>query len=148
MGRTLGTLVVGIGLGISGFSLANNDEHEKEHAGMKRKIISEQDVVETLNGKEAHVSMIEVTFGPGDAGGAHRHPGPVYGYVLEGEYELGFNDKPAKVLKTGETFYEPAGTLHRVSRNPSTKNRARILAVMVHPRDAKELSVPEPEPKK
>jgi hypothetical protein len=33
--------------------------------------------------------------------------------------------------------------LHRVSRNSSDKTKACVLAVMVHPRDAKHLSIPE-----
>jgi len=34
--------------------------------------------------------------------------------------------------------------LHAVSRNPSDQNRTRVLAVIVHPRDVKELVIPEP----
>ena len=64
-------------------------------------------------------------------------------YVIEGEYELGIDDQPTKKFKAGETFYEPTGCLHRVSKNPSTKNRTRLIAVVVHPRDAKEVAVPE-----
>jgi quercetin dioxygenase-like cupin family protein len=68
----------------------------------------------------------------------------VFGYVLEGEYEHAINDEPAKVLKAGDTFYEPTGCLHRVSRNPG-KVRARVLATIVCPRDAKQISTPEPK---
>jgi hypothetical protein len=51
------------------------------------------------------------------------------------------------VLKAGDTFYEAAMALHSVSRNPSAKNKTRVLAVLVHPRDAKELVIPEPAKK-
>ena len=64
-------------------------------------------------------------------------------YVLEGEYELGIDDKPTKVFKAGETFYEPAGAVHRVSRNPSAKGKTRLIAVVLHPRDAKQIAIPE-----
>ena len=83
-------------------------------------------------------TAVEVTLEPGQAGSPHRHPGPVLGYVLEGEYEWAIDDQPAKVLKTGDTFYEPAGCLHRVSKNPGTV-KARVLAWVIHPRDAKDL---------
>ena len=83
-----------------------------------------------------------MTFGPEVAGKPHRHPGPIFGYVLEGEFELGLDDEPVKTLKAGETFYEPSGALHRVSRNPSTKTKTRVLAVILHPRDAKEIVTP------
>jgi hypothetical protein len=48
------------------------------------------------------------------------------------------------VLKVGDTFYEPTGSLHRVSRNPG-KGKARVLAWVVHPRDAKAVAIPEPK---
>jgi quercetin dioxygenase-like cupin family protein len=78
---------------------------------------------------------------PGQAGAAHRHPGPVLGYVLEGDYEWAIDDNESKVLKAGETFYEPAGCLHRVSKNPC-KVKTRVLAWVIHPRDAKDLVLP------
>ena len=96
----------------------------------------------SLDGKDARVTTVEVTLGPSVTGQPHRHPGPVFGYVLEGEYELGIDDQPARTLKAGETFYEPGGALHRVSRNPSTRARTRVLAVTLHPRDAGELVAP------
>ncbi len=73
----------------------------------------------------------------------HRHPGPGFGYVLEGEYELGIDDQPTKVLKQGETFYEPTGCLHRVSKNPSAKTRTRVLAIVLQPRDSTMVAIPE-----
>jgi quercetin dioxygenase-like cupin family protein len=41
---------------------------------------------------------VEVTLEPEQAGDPHRHPGPAFGYVLEGEYEWAINDQPTKVL--------------------------------------------------
>ena len=41
---------------------------------------------------------MEVTLEPEQAGDPHRHPGPAFGYVLEGEYEWAINDQPTKVL--------------------------------------------------
>ena len=65
-------------------------------------------------------------------------------FVKSGEYEWAIDDQPAKTLKVGDTFYEPTGCLHRVSKNPSAKDKARVLAVVLHPRDAKQIAVPEP----
>ena len=44
------------------------------------------------------------------------------------------------------TFYEPGGSLHRVSKNAS-KGKSRVLAVVLHPRDAKETTIFEPTKK-
>ena len=82
------------------------------------------DIQEKLDGKDSAVTVVEVTIDPGKAGLPHRHPGPGLVYVLEGEYELGIDNQPTKIFKAGETFYEPSGCLHRVSRT-RRKRRAR-----------------------
>jgi quercetin dioxygenase-like cupin family protein len=137
--RLVIAVALGVASGIGGITLANHDE--PGHGTVKK--LSERDVSEKLDGKEARVTTVEVTYGPGEAGQPHRHPGPIFGYVLEGEWELGLGDETVKTLKAGETFYEPTGILHRVSRNPSTKARTRVLAVILHPRDVKEIVKPE-----
>jgi quercetin dioxygenase-like cupin family protein len=111
--------------------------------GESVRVISAQDIQEKLDGKVAGVTVVEVTIEPGQAGMAHRHPGPGLVYVLEGEYELGIDDQPTKVFKAGDTFYEPTGCLHRVSRNPAKKGRTRLIAFVLHPRGVKEIAVPE-----
>jgi quercetin dioxygenase-like cupin family protein len=135
------TLIVaaGVVLGAVGMAAAWHDEKRE---GVKPLAVRE--IAEKLDGKEATATAVEVTLEPGRAGDSHRHPGPAFGYVLEGEYEWAIDDQPAKVLKAGETFYEPGGCLHRVSRNPG-KVKMRMLAWVLHPRDAKELVIPEPK---
>ena len=135
--RTALVLAVGAALGVGGVAVRHDDKGE-----VKRKVVSATDIAEKVDGKEAKVTVVEVTLEPGQESVPHRHPGPVFGYVLEGEFEHAINDEPAKVLKAGETFYEPGGCLHRVSRNPG-KVKARVLATIVHPRDAKQISTPE-----
>lgn len=139
--RTIVTLAVGAMLGVGGLILAQ----QAGHGPVQLKVISATDIAEKLDGKDAKVSMIEVTLEPGQSSLPHRHPGPVFGYILEGEYQWAINDQSAKQLKAGDTFYEPAMCLHRVSRNTSNKAKARLLAVMVHPRGAKQLSILEPK---
>ncbi len=142
MTRTILTLTVGAAIGVGRLTLAQTGHgHGK---GPTVKTLSAVDVAEELNGKPARATTLEVTFGPGTASAPHRHLGPVFGYVLEGELEFQTEDAPARRLKAGDTFYEPARVLHAVSRNPSDKVRTRVLAVILHPRDAKELVIPEP----
>src|SRR5438445_1934841 len=136
MSRTLLALLSGAALGSGGMTLAGHDGHGK--GNVKVATVSERDVAEKLDGKEARVTVVEVTMEPGEGSRPHRHAGPVFGYVLQGQYEIGLNDQPTTTLKVGETFYEPTGSLHRVSRNPSAKTRTRVLAVVLHPRDAKQ----------
>jgi quercetin dioxygenase-like cupin family protein len=126
---------------VGGMTLGQHEEPAKGKP--KLVVVSEREVSEKLDGKEVKATTVEVTLEPGQASMPHRHPGPVFGYILEGEYEWAINDQPAKKLKVGDTFYEPAMCLHRVSRNLSDKNRAKILAVLLVPRDAKVISIPE-----
>jgi quercetin dioxygenase-like cupin family protein len=144
MQRTSLTLIVGAALGIGGMTLAGHDGHG--HG--KATVVSQRDIAEKLDGKEAHVTVVEVMMEPGQGSLPHRHPGPVFGYVLEGDYEFGLDDQPTKTLKAGQTFYEPTGALHRVSRNPSDKTRTRVLAVLLHARDVKQITLPEAPAKK
>src|SRR3954468_17446008 len=139
MFRTLLVLAVGAALGVGGMSAARHDEK----GDPKRAVLSAKDIAEKLDGKEAKATTVELTMEPGQGSAPHRHPGPVFGYVVEGEYEWAIDDQPARVLKAGETFYEPTGCFHRVSRNPSAKGKSRVLAVVLHPRDARQIAVPE-----
>ena len=69
---------------------------------------------------------------PGSSSTPHRHPGHhTFGYVLEGTYEVQIDNGPVRQLKPGEAFYEPPGSLHAVSRNPSKTERVRYLIFQV-----------------
>src|SRR5262245_7026050 len=137
--RTLLALAAGIGVGVG---VMNAAQHHED--GEKVRELSVTDIKEKLDGKDARATVVEVTIEPGQAGLPHRHPGSAVGYVLEGEYELGIDDQPTKVIKAGQTFYEPAGAVHRVSKNPG-KVKTRLIAVVLHPRDAKQIAIPEPK---
>lgn len=138
MKRSLLLLAIGGVFGIGGATFAH-----RHHDGESAKVVSRYNIQEKLDGKEASVSVVEVSFEPGQAGVPHRHPGPAFVYVVEGEYELGIDNLPSRVLKAGETFYEPSGCLHRVSKNASSKVRTRLIAFLLHPRDTREITVPE-----
>jgi quercetin dioxygenase-like cupin family protein len=141
MKRILLAAAVGSAIGAGGLALAQHGYQGPE----KVRTLSERDVIETLDGKKARATTQEVTFEPGQAGLPHRHAGPIFGYVLEGEFEFGLGEEPPKTLKAGETFYEPSGVVHRVARNPSTKTKTRVLAVILYSRDAKEVTTPAEE---
>ena len=126
-------------IGVGGVTLA----HHAENGEVKVTELSAREIIEKLDGKDASATVVEVTFEPGQKDLPHRHAGPVFGYVLEGEYEHAIDDQPVKTYKAGDTFYEPSGCVHRVAQNPSGKTRTRLLAVILHPRDAKEATFPE-----
>ncbi|HZZ80363.1 MAG TPA: cupin domain-containing protein [Gemmataceae bacterium] len=124
---------------IVGITLAQPGDHGKSNV----KVLSVADVAEKIDGKKAKATTVEVTLKPGQSSAPHRHPGPVFGYVLEGQYDWAINDNPVKTLKAGDTFYEPTNCLHRVSKNSSDKTTARVLAVVLHPADIRDIVIPE-----
>jgi quercetin dioxygenase-like cupin family protein len=107
------------------------------------KILQSVDVTTRVPEPMKSTTLI-VNFAPGESHPPHRHPGPVFGYVLEGTLEFAINDEPVRTIKAGETFYEPTMVLHRVGKNPDQKNPTRVLVVMLHPKEASQLVIPEP----
>ena len=87
------------------------------------------------------VVLADVTAPAGAAGGAHRHPGFVMGYVLEGELKFAINGGTPQVVKTGGTFFEPIGALHTTSASANPNAPVRFLAFMVVPKGSR-LSLP------
>ncbi len=135
--RTALLIVVSFALGIGGIALAQHTTKDQ----VKVTELSRRAIVEKLGGKDASATVLEVTFEPGAKDTQHHHAGPVFGYVLEGQYEHAVDDEPVKTYEAGETFYEPTGCVHRVASNPSNKARTRLLVVILHPRDAREVTV-------
>jgi len=142
MSRTCLLLTVFTALGVGGAILAQSVEHTGK-GQLKVTQLSRRDIIEKLDGKESSATVLEVTFEPGEKDTPHHHAGPVFGYVLEGEYEHALNDHRVTTYKAGDTFYEPTGSLHRVAQNPSPKTRTRLLAVILHARDAKDVTISE-----
>ena len=78
------------------------------------------------------VQAIRVDYEPaGFTRGTHRHPAGAYVYVIDGSVMFGVDDREPVVLKAGESFYEPPGALHSVSRNASRELPASLIAFFV-----------------
>jgi quercetin dioxygenase-like cupin family protein len=80
------------------------------------------------------VTVSHVDYPPGRVGQAHRHPGFVLAYVLEGSVITqiigqGVSNEE-RTYRTGEMFYEPPGATHQVSKNASATQPARLLAMI------------------
>ena len=142
MSRTYLVLTVLTALGIGGASLAQHAQHTGR-GQVKVTQLSQRHIIEKLDGKEFSATAQEVAIEPGGRVLPHRHTGPVFGYVLEGEYEHAIDDDPVTTYKAGDTFYEPSGCVHRVTRNPGARQKTRLLAVILHPRHAEKVTVPE-----
>src|SRR6516164_1729716 len=62
---------------------------------------------------------------------AHAKSAFIYAYVVSGAIESEVNDGPKRIYRAGESFFEEPGSLHRVSRNASKTEPAKLLAVFV-----------------
>jgi quercetin dioxygenase-like cupin family protein len=81
------------------------------------------------------MTALEVTYAPGEMDRAHRHPGFVFGYVLDGSIRFQLEGQTTTTYHAGQMFYEFPGSVHRQSGNASTTEPARLLAMIFAPRD-------------
>lgn len=88
------------------------------------------------------LTALVVDYAPGTASAPHIHTktGFVYAYVIAGEIESKVNDEPARIYKAGESWSEPPGSTHSISRNASETKPAKLLAVFVADTGDKELT--------
>ena len=96
----------------------------------------------TMDGWEVTVSYVD--YAPGRVGAAHRHPGFVLAYVLEGAVVARISGQgEEKTYTTGQMFYEQPGATHEVSKNASQTQPARLLA-MIFAKKGSTLTTPVP----
>lgn len=84
-----------------------------------------------LNAPGLKAMVLTVDYKPGQASIAHSHAGSAFAYVLEGEVISRVNDGKAITYKPGQTWYEPAGSKHYVSRNASKTRPAKLLVYIL-----------------
>lgn len=68
-----------------------------------------------------------IKFAPGQPTGLHRHPVSIVGVVTAGSFTLQLEGKPPQLLKTGDSFFEPAGQTILKLDNASTSEPAEIV---------------------
>ena len=76
------------------------------------------------------MTALEISYAPGQVDRAHRHPGFVFGYVLEGDLRFKVDGGEETTYHAGQMFYEKPGSVHRVSANASATRPCRFLAMV------------------
>jgi quercetin dioxygenase-like cupin family protein len=101
-----------------------------------------EQAIPNLPGKS--LIAVEVDYPPGGASVPHVHAKSafIYAYVVSGAVESKVNDGKVRVYHAGESWSEPPGASHPVSRNASKTKPAKLLAVFVVDTDDKELTTP------
>jgi quercetin dioxygenase-like cupin family protein len=87
-----------------------------------------------LEGFEVVLLQLNSPPGQRSSGPGHRHPGPVLGYVLEGQMLFGINHEPEQVVSPGGTFFEPTGAVHTAIGSARPDAPARALVFMLVPK--------------
>jgi quercetin dioxygenase-like cupin family protein len=87
---------------------------------------------------------LEVDYAPGAASPSHSHAKSafIYAYVISGAIESKVNDGETRIYRAGESWSEPPGAIHSISRNASKTEPARLLAVFVVDTNDKPLTTP------
>ncbi|MFD2285817.1 cupin domain-containing protein [Pedobacter petrophilus] len=96
------------------------------------KVIFKQ-LINTTDLKNQEITVIVVTIAPGEVSGAHIHPIPTVGYVLEGEVEMNFNGKTHR-FKQGDAFYEVPNQIHKGTKNLNSTKDAKLLVYFIGPK--------------
>ncbi|CAI8844966.1 Cupin domain-containing protein [Pseudomonas sp. IT-P253] len=107
------------------------------HDPSEKVTVLQDEMLQNVPGKKA--MMIEVDYKPGQSSIAHKHEGTAMAYVLSGAVTSQVKGGKAITYKTGQFWYEPAGSEHLVSKNASTTKPAKLLVFMVLGPDEKVL---------
>jgi len=83
------------------------------------------------DGGHLNVTVVEVTYGPGESSPPHSHPCAVVGYVIHGALRTRVQGEAEAVYKAGESFYEAPDGVHLVAANASAKTPVKFLAYFV-----------------
>ena len=101
-----------------------------------------QQAIPNIPGKS--LIAVVVDYPPGGASVPHAHAKSsfIYAYVISGSIESKVNDGPTRIYTAGESWSEPPGASHPISRNTSKTAPAKLLAVFVVDTDEKALTTP------
>ena len=80
--------------------------------------------------------LVELNIPPGQrsSGPGHRHPGPVLGYVAEGQLRFAINNETEQIVPAGRTFFEPSGAVHTTNGSARADGPTRALVFMLVPK--------------
>lgn len=108
-------------------------EHAHPHPGVEVITTLPEAAARIPAGAEART--VRVTLRPGDPGAPpHRHPGPLFGYVTQGEILFELEGQPPRVLKAGDAVFEPGGdVIHYQGANNLSDAQSQLVVTMFAP---------------
>jgi quercetin dioxygenase-like cupin family protein len=115
-------------LAITILSLNAAADEPKPSAQPVRNIMERHDQ-SGVPGKEIVIGT--ATLPPGSVIGYHTHPGDEAGYVLKGNLILKTQGQPDRVLKAGDSFFNPRGAVHSLAAAPGSDGGMAVSAWIV-----------------
>ena len=97
------------------------------------RVLEEHDMAELP--PAGHLMTVLVEIPPENPGTPpHRHSGPVYGYMVEGEMVFELEGDPPRVVRPGDTLWEPGGDrIHYQAANPGPVWSRFVVAMACKP---------------
>ncbi len=120
------TLLTVMAVGATSFQAASAGEQEYKTKANVTTLL--QSALAGVDGKEVIIKHFDIP--PGFVGGKHHHPGPVFVYVLEGEFTIETEDVGRQTFKAGQLYQEPIRRPMR-GRNLSTTDNLKLLVFQV-----------------
>jgi quercetin dioxygenase-like cupin family protein len=133
------TLIIASYVALAAMGAASASAHEGEGQTVTKNFDA---VIPNVPGKS--LIAVEVDYAPGTSSVPHTHAKSafIYAYVVKGAVESKVNDGPRRIYRAGESWSEPPGAVHSISRNASKTQPAKLLAVFVVDTDDKALTTP------
>ena len=105
----------------------------KNNAGWENALTVLQEVRPPFIPEGAEVKTVVADLPPGSAGfPPHRHSGPSFYYMLEGELQFELEGEPPRVIRAGEAFWEPGGDVtHYTNANNRDDIPCRFVVTLV-----------------
>ena len=111
---------------------ASAQQQAPASASMQREVIKQE-----LPGEPSRdLVLVEVTYPPGAGSPPHLHANGVMAFVVSGTIASKVNDEPEQTFHAGSAWWEPPGSVHRISRNASSTEPATLLAIYIAPQGA------------
>jgi len=109
------SIIAGLTLSLSFHAAADKPDYNSDVTVTKLLRTSTNAAGQTIvypKGHPAEVSILTVEIPPGKQTGWHKHPVPIFGYVLSGTLTVQFADGTKKIFHAGDALAEAVNVLH------------------------------------
>lgn len=123
------TVIIGLLLGVSGVVAAAGFPPLVRRSVLEQPLPASNPVVKLVRGAT-------IRFAPGQPTGLHYHPESTVGVVMQGSFRFQPDGQPERIIRSGDSFFEPANhKILRFDNASSTKPAAITVFYLVDTKD-------------